>query len=323
MTKMEHPDISFVLVAKNEQANIGDCIDSIRRSVPPAWTYEVTLVDNGSDDATVEIASSRGIKVLIAPGVKVSALRNRGARLSSGTILVFLDADVVISPDWFMAMHELIVNYQGDCACSAEGWYGLRPTWVEQEWCNFKGLKSGKGAERVNWCQSGAFMILRRAFETTGGFDESLATCEDFAFGLRMKACGLTILKRFDVPFQHKRVPKTLKELFWQQVWHGSHSHLVRHDRGIIGFAKARFSHIFLLLSATCAATLLYSRVALFPLAVLIAFSAGHVYYRKFGPVRESFCRKIAIVFTFFVARGVSAVFPGKRVSDSRLPESS
>ena len=51
------PQLSAIVITKNEAANIGACLDSL------AFCDERIVVDCGSTDATTEIARQRGARV--------------------------------------------------------------------------------------------------------------------------------------------------------------------------------------------------------------------------------------------------------------------
>lgn len=66
---------------------------------------EVVLVDNGSSDGTLEWVARNlngRARVLEAPGVRISALRNLGAGATSAPVLVFIDADCEV-PENYLA----------------------------------------------------------------------------------------------------------------------------------------------------------------------------------------------------------------------------
>jgi len=84
--------ISVVLPAKNESESLATVLSGVRAAVPEA---EVILVDDGSTDATPEVAASvDGVRVLSQPySMGNGAAVKRGIREASGDILVLMDAD--------------------------------------------------------------------------------------------------------------------------------------------------------------------------------------------------------------------------------------
>lgn len=83
--------ISVILPAQNESAAIGSTLAAIARILPSA---EIIVVDDGSTDATAEVAKAAGALVVRHPYSKGngSAVKS-GARAATGDTLVFLDAD--------------------------------------------------------------------------------------------------------------------------------------------------------------------------------------------------------------------------------------
>jgi glycosyltransferase involved in cell wall biosynthesis len=83
--------ISIILPAKNESAAIGRTLAGIVEVCPGA---EVIVVDDGSTDATAEVAKVAGAVVVGHPYAKGNgAAIKSGARAATGDTLVFLDAD--------------------------------------------------------------------------------------------------------------------------------------------------------------------------------------------------------------------------------------
>lgn len=85
------PAVSVILPARNEADGLRRTLPAIGRVLPNA---EVIVVDDGSSDATPDIAAEYGARVLRSPyGMGNGAAIKRGARAASGDILVFMDAD--------------------------------------------------------------------------------------------------------------------------------------------------------------------------------------------------------------------------------------
>lgn len=83
--------ITVVLPAKNEEAGLSRTLPKLRAQFPGA---EVIVVDDGSTDGTARVAAENGAKVLSSPySMGNGAAIKRGARMASGDVIVFMDAD--------------------------------------------------------------------------------------------------------------------------------------------------------------------------------------------------------------------------------------
>ncbi len=83
--------LSIVLPAKNEAEGLRRILPELRQRFPEA---QIIVVDDGSGDATAEIAAGHGVQVLRNPySMGNGASIKRGARAASGQVLVFMDAD--------------------------------------------------------------------------------------------------------------------------------------------------------------------------------------------------------------------------------------
>ncbi len=88
--------ISVLIPAYNEADRIATTLESVfAQTYPP---HEVIVVDDGSTDATVEVAGAFPVRVLHKRNGGISSARNLGLREASGTWIAFLDADDRWSP---------------------------------------------------------------------------------------------------------------------------------------------------------------------------------------------------------------------------------
>jgi cellulose synthase/poly-beta-1,6-N-acetylglucosamine synthase-like glycosyltransferase len=104
------PRISFVILAHNEAPVIVEKLENTLGLDYPPGLLEVLVVADGSDDDTAELARSvPGVRVLHERGRRGKlAAMNRGARVASGEILVFSDANNRYAAD---ALRELVAPF--------------------------------------------------------------------------------------------------------------------------------------------------------------------------------------------------------------------
>lgn len=88
---MDSSSVSVVIPARNESASIATLVRDLRQQLPDA---EILVVNDGSTDATAEVAAAAGAVVLSHPASRGNgAAVKTGARAARRDILVFMDAD--------------------------------------------------------------------------------------------------------------------------------------------------------------------------------------------------------------------------------------
>ncbi len=83
--------ISIVIPALNEEDSIGQVLDQIPFQDLPET--EVIVVDNGSSDLTRQVASARGVRVVLEPRRGYGNATRTGLSKATGDIIVTMDAD--------------------------------------------------------------------------------------------------------------------------------------------------------------------------------------------------------------------------------------
>lgn len=99
--------ISVIVPARNEAANLPDLLESLARS--ELRPFEIIVVDDGSIDATAEVAQAYGARLICAPPLPTGWVGKNwachiGATESAGEHLLFLDADTRVSPTALTAL---------------------------------------------------------------------------------------------------------------------------------------------------------------------------------------------------------------------------
>lgn len=98
--------ISIVVPTLNEAENIKAALAATQ----PSNHVEVIVVDGGSQDETVQIADSLGVKVILSAPGRAKQM-NEGAAVASGEILLFLHADTRLPLGFDVMVREALVQH--------------------------------------------------------------------------------------------------------------------------------------------------------------------------------------------------------------------
>ncbi|MFQ5737947.1 MAG: TIGR04283 family arsenosugar biosynthesis glycosyltransferase [Acidobacteriota bacterium] len=171
--------ISVIIPTLNEAQNLAATLDSLGA----ARDIETIVVDGGSSDATVDIATRRGARILHSSPGRARQM-NAGSSVARGRILLFLHADSQLPPDFDQHVRRLAA--QPDVAAGAfelkiEGdGPGLR---LIERVVRFR-------SKRLQTPYGDQAIFLRSAlFKDLGGFPE-MPIMEDFEFVRRLRRRG-------------------------------------------------------------------------------------------------------------------------------------
>lgn len=91
--------LSVVMIAKNAADLLPDCLASVH------WADEIILLDSGSDDNTVELATSLGAQVHVNTDWQGYGMqRQRAQALASGDYVLMIDTDERVTPELEQAL---------------------------------------------------------------------------------------------------------------------------------------------------------------------------------------------------------------------------
>lgn len=185
--------ISIVIPTLNEEHYIGRLLTSIvRQTIQPT---EVIIVDAQSTDTTSEVASTFSkklpLKMLCAPK-GIARQRNIGAKASNGNMLLFLDADVELDPDFIekalpefeaRGLHIASSHFYVDKNCTPLDRAG---TWMISK---YHGLfQYGKNPMGSGFC----LLTSRQLHNNIQGFNEEFQHSEDHDYVKRAVHTGAT-----------------------------------------------------------------------------------------------------------------------------------
>jgi glycosyltransferase involved in cell wall biosynthesis len=298
------PDLSIIVPCRNEARYLGQCLQSIRDFAIPGVRFEIIFVDNGSTDASVEIAKNAGVDVGLVHSGRIGSGRNAGAEVARGDLLMFLDADVCLTPQWkSRAAEEWRRWRESEEAAIWGSWYSVRPdgTWVEKAW--FDPFRLGPKTH-----MNGGHLIMRALnFQEVGGFSPHLETGEDYEFSRRAVLSGLSVHNDEALEVIHLGYPQTVRGFFSRELWHGrgdvsSIPALLNSKTAMASVLAVHLSLLGVLVGIVSGRPLL----ATIALLLMLVASVGLV-LRNFGKLsRERFVQKVALGAVYVTARGLA-----------------
>ena len=96
--------LSVVMIAKNEAELLPDCLASV------SWADEIIVLDSGSHDNSVDIATQAGAKVYHNDDWQGYGIqRQRAQHYATGDMILMIDADERVSPELRAAIEQVLV----------------------------------------------------------------------------------------------------------------------------------------------------------------------------------------------------------------------
>ena len=197
------PLFSVVIPARNAEDTIAQALDSVL--IQTCQQFEIIVVDDGSTDATVQIATEKAadrVTIVSQENQGVSAARNAGIRVARGAYVSFLDADDLWLPTYLAKAIEALSGDPEPGLVFTDAWVydepagrirrqpmmaRRRPTDdLPSEPAAFFSLLL-----RGNFVYTSA-TVPKDVLEQVGGFDAELTRAEDYDLWLRISAAGFS-----------------------------------------------------------------------------------------------------------------------------------
>jgi GT2 family glycosyltransferase len=175
---MPWPRISVVVCSYNGELTLPDCLEGLSKLRYP--NFEVIVVDDGSTDATADVARSHGYCPITTANLGLSNARNVGLEAATGEIVAYLDDDTRPDPHWLTHLAAVFMSTEhagvggpnlspssdgliADCVAEAPG----NPVHI---------LLSDREAEHIPGCN----MAFRKGcLQAIGGFDPRFRVAGD------------------------------------------------------------------------------------------------------------------------------------------------
>ncbi|MGA9352776.1 MAG: glycosyltransferase [Terriglobales bacterium] len=218
-------EVSIIVPARNEEANLGDCLRSLASQT--GVSYEVVVVDDRSTDRTRTIAESfEGVRVIEAPPLPPGWTGKNnavvaGAAAARGSWLLFTDADTVhVAGSLARAMAEAqehgvdMLSYSPEQIAVTFWEMAVLPLVFAELAREYPPRVVSDAASPIAAANGQYILIRREAYEAVGGhraIAESLL--EDVALARAVKGAGLKIRFRYAADAVRTRMYRNFRQL--------------------------------------------------------------------------------------------------------------
>jgi glycosyltransferase involved in cell wall biosynthesis len=211
--------VSLVVPCWNEEAVLGRTLDRLLAAAGQMGVpFEVIVADDASSDRSAAIAQQAGAVVISTGCRQIAGTRNAGARAARGDLLIFVDADTLVTPEVLRAAVQAVQRgaVGGGCAVRFDE---PIPLYARVMVPAFTRLYRAAGLA------AGCFLFCtRQAFEAVGGFDEGLYASEECFLSRALQRQGRFVLLREAVltsgrklrTFSGWEIIKPLLRLVWR-----------------------------------------------------------------------------------------------------------
>ena len=206
---MSAPAVSVVVPTRNRADYLAVALRSLRDQ-KDAGPHELLVVDDGSTDATGEVAIRAGVRCLrLDPAHGLNAARNAGIAATAAPLVAFVDDDVLVPPGWLRELLDGVARHPGAEAFGGPiraRLEGPAPRACGRESPPITTLDLGDEDREAEMVWGANFAVRRVAFERYGLFDERVTGHgdeEDWLMGLR--SAGGQIAYLAGAGLEHRR----------------------------------------------------------------------------------------------------------------------
>jgi glycosyltransferase involved in cell wall biosynthesis len=203
-------DVTVVVPTSGRAGYLEVTLESLRGQ-STAIPHELLVVDDGSSDATGEVAGRFGVRAIRHDRRRgLNAARNTGLREARGDLIAFVDDDVFVPPGWLDALVEGAHRYPEADAFGGPihaRFEGHAPRGCGREDPPITTLDLGVEDLEAEMVWGANFAVRRSAVERVGEFDESFdrGHGDEEEWLQRLRAAGGRIVYLADAGLDHRR----------------------------------------------------------------------------------------------------------------------
>jgi glycosyltransferase involved in cell wall biosynthesis len=191
------PIVTVIVASYNGERFLRESLESL--FAQDYDSFEAVFVDDGSTDATAEIARSFPARYVRQDNHGLPAARNAGLAVAHGELIAFLDDDDLLPPTK-LSVQATYLRDHPETGCVLG-----RQSWIVEDGVEPPDLPLDPLFGELGGIQLVSAMIRRRVLQELGGFDPSYRYAEDRDLFIRMREHGVEITVLPEVVL-HKRL---------------------------------------------------------------------------------------------------------------------
>ncbi|MGA7258719.1 MAG: glycosyltransferase [Terracidiphilus sp.] len=220
-------ELSIVVIGRNEGQRLARCLESVR-AIRGFDKIQLVYADSGSTDGSPEVAAQFGAEVVVVHPERPTAAigRNAGWRRATGELVLFLDGDTELNPDFPRAAFDSMATDSRICAV----WGHRREIHPDRSiYIRVLDLDWIYAPGEVEAC-GGDVLMKRSALMEVDGYDSRLIAGEEPEMCRRLRALGYSIL-HIDYPMAGHDLHITRWSQYWKRARRSGYAYAEVSDR--------------------------------------------------------------------------------------------
>jgi len=301
--------ISFIIIAYNEEKAIANSIGSILdQNELNKFRYEIIVVNDGSKDDTGNIVKHLMMKT---PEIKLVNLKKNkgrgyaryaGVKKSTGNYVAFVDADIILSPNWILRCLKSLKNAQavgGIAVPDGDVMYVFRKLYLKPK------------AKKHTTELTGSNSMFKAEILKQIPINRKLIDGEDVDLTWREKKTGYkvkSIPNLFVLHQENKNFPQSIKWLY--QSGKGANRLLIKHKKIRLPDIVVAVFYISIVISILLSFVFNQLYFSITPILFIIVVSFSHIYskfvftYKEIPKFLLAGLINSLLILAYFIGRG-------------------
>jgi len=219
--------VSVIIVNYNGKNFLKQCFLSLSKITYP--NYEIILVDNNSSDDSIEFVKTNYPSTIIIKLEKNYGFaypNNVGAKNAKGELLLFLNNDTVVDPNFMTELVNVLKKNSEIAICQSlllkpNGEVDSSGDYIDTMGISYSSKERVVEIREILGAKGAALMIRKNIFEKLNGFDEQFfVSFEDVDLGWRTWIAGFkVVINPKSIVYHHGG--QTVKEIRKEIAFHG------------------------------------------------------------------------------------------------------